>query len=73
MVREGFAHKQNMLTCLVLTNLGERMSESDVNELLKGVETKDGTVNYNGMPLFKRHASNSANKDADFVHMILSN
>ena len=33
----------------VLTSLGERMSNEDVDELLKGVDTKDGRVNYSGM------------------------
>ena len=32
----------------VLTSLGERMSEEEVDELLRGVETKDGNVNYGG-------------------------
>lgn len=32
----------------VLTSLGERMTTEDVDELLKGVDTKDGNVNYTG-------------------------
>ena len=52
---------------IVLTSLGERMSNEDVDELLKGVDTKDGRLNYAGgltaMYLLT----------IDFVHMILSN
>ncbi|EMR08135.1 hypothetical protein PNEG_03573 [Pneumocystis murina B123] len=30
----------------ILTNLGEKLSDDEVNELLKDVNTKDGVVNY---------------------------
>ncbi|KAG4302173.1 hypothetical protein PCANB_001393 [Pneumocystis canis] len=30
----------------ILTNLGEKLSDDEVNELLKDVNTKDGLVNY---------------------------
>jgi calmodulin len=33
----------------VLTSLGEKLSEDEVEELLKGINvTKDGTINYTG-------------------------
>lgn len=32
----------------ILTNLGEKLSDDEVNELLKDVNTKDGVVNYGG-------------------------
>jgi Ca2+-binding EF-hand superfamily protein len=35
----------------ILTNLGEKMSEEEVDELLKAVDTSSGQVNYTG----KRH------------------
>jgi len=33
----------------ILTNLGEKMSDDEVDELLKAVETQNGEVNYTGM------------------------
>jgi Ca2+-binding EF-hand superfamily protein len=36
-------------TCnLVLTNLGEKMSDEEVDELLKAVDTSSGEINYTG-------------------------
>lgn len=35
----------------ILTNLGEKMSDDEVDELLKAVETQNGEVNYTGMLL----------------------
>ena len=32
----------------VLTNLGEKMTEDEVDELLKSVDTSSGQVNYTG-------------------------
>lgn len=32
----------------VLTNLGERMSDDEVDELLKAVDTSSGEINYIG-------------------------
>lgn len=34
----------------VLTNLGEKMSDDEVDELLKAVDTSSGEINYTGMP-----------------------
>ena len=36
----------------VLTNLGEKMSDDEVDELLKAVDTSSGEINYTGMRLF---------------------
>jgi Ca2+-binding EF-hand superfamily protein len=33
----------------VLTNLGEKMSDDEVDELLKAVDTTSGEINYTGM------------------------
>lgn len=33
----------------ILTNLGEKMTEEEVDELLKAVDTSSGQVNYTGM------------------------
>lgn len=35
----------------VLTNLGEKMSDDEVDELLKAVDTSSGEINYTGMDL----------------------
>ncbi|CCJ28766.1 unnamed protein product [Pneumocystis jirovecii] len=32
----------------ILTNLGEKLSDDEVDELLKDINTKDGVVNYGG-------------------------
>ena len=45
---------------LVLTNLGEKMSDDEVDELLKAVDTSSGEINYTGMTLLSSsidHAS----------------
>lgn len=33
----------------ILTNLGEKMSDDEVDELLKAVDTTSGEINYMGM------------------------
>lgn len=33
---------------IVLTNLGEKMSDDEVDELLKAVDTSSGEINYTG-------------------------
>lgn len=37
----------------ILTNLGEKMSDEEVDELLKAVDTSNGEINYNGKPSFQ--------------------
>jgi len=37
-----------MLTVVVLTNLGEKMTDEEVDELLKAVDTSSGEINYTG-------------------------
>lgn len=39
----------------ILTNLGEKMSDDEVDELLKAVDTSSGEINYTGMSLFPAH------------------
>lgn len=38
-----------VLTTVVLTNLGEKMSDEEVDELLKAVDTSSGEINYTGI------------------------
>jgi len=33
----------------ILTNLGEKMSDDEVDELLKAVDTSSGEINYTGI------------------------
>lgn len=35
----------------ILTNLGEKMTDDEVDELLKAVDTSSGEINYTGMSL----------------------
>ena len=37
----------------ILTNLGEKMSDDEVDELLKAVDTSSGEINYTGMFLLQ--------------------
>ena len=37
------------MNATVLTNLGEKMSDDEVDELLKAVDTSSGEINYTGM------------------------
>jgi Ca2+-binding EF-hand superfamily protein len=42
-------HCKSLTPCLVLTSLGEKLSDDEVEELLKGVNVgKDGSINYTG-------------------------
>ena len=41
-------------TRLVLTKLGEPMADHEVDELIKGVDVKDGNVHYGGMGNFEQ-------------------
>ena len=53
----------------MLTSLGEKLNDDEVDELLKGVNVgKDDSVNYGGIPLVNR-----TNNSAEFVQMILAN
>lgn len=36
----------------ILTNLGEKMSDEEVDELLKAVDTSSGEINYTGTFFF---------------------
>lgn len=47
-----------LMMATVLTNLGEKMSDEEVDELLKAVDTSSGEINYTGMlhRLIVRHA-----------------
>ena len=38
---------------VVLTNLGEKMSDEEVDELLKAIDTSSGEINYTGMYLLE--------------------
>jgi hypothetical protein len=40
--------KWSQLTIAVLTNLGEKMTDDEVDELLKAVDTSSGEINYTG-------------------------
>jgi Ca2+-binding EF-hand superfamily protein len=40
-----------LTTLAVLTNLGEKMSDDEVDELLKAVDTSSGEINYTGMSI----------------------
>lgn len=40
----------NRFLSVVLTNLGEKMSDEEVDELLKAVDTSSGEINYTGNP-----------------------
>lgn len=37
-----------LMMTTVLTNLGEKMSDEEVDELLKAVDTSSGEINYTG-------------------------
>jgi Ca2+-binding EF-hand superfamily protein len=53
----------------ILTNLGEKMSDDEVDELLKTVDTSKGEINYTG-----RCISNTYHPDSvDLVRTILAN
>ncbi len=66
---------------IVLTNLGEKMSDEEVDELLKAVDTSSGEINYTGMSTSGRNADltplrKNAPTDSrliDLVRTILAN
>ena len=43
-------HDGDLEYLAVLTNLGEKMSDEEVDELLKAVDTSSGEINYTGLP-----------------------
>jgi Ca2+-binding EF-hand superfamily protein len=55
----------------VLTNLGEKMSDDEVDELLKSVDTSSGEINYTGMPSF--YCISIETNKPDLVRTILAN
>jgi len=59
----------------ILTNLGEKMTDEEVDELLKAVDTSSGQVNYTGTynstEIAIRAAAN--NTPTDLVRTILAN
>lgn len=57
---------------LVLTNLGEKMSDEEVDELLKAVDTSSGEINYTGRFLSFSGLDEPANS-VDLVRTILAN
>jgi len=51
----------------ILTNLGEKMSDEEVDELLKAVDTSSGEINYMGMFWsFASCCSVACNMNADY-------
>jgi Ca2+-binding EF-hand superfamily protein len=58
----------------ILTNLGEKMSDEEVDELLKAVDTSSGELNYMGELLFDLFSGDRSTDDAaDMVKTILAN
>lgn len=62
----------------ILTNLGEKMSDDEVDELLKAVDTSSGELNYMGRPrgktvLFNVRTTNADYFSTDMVKTILAN
>lgn len=59
----------------ILTNLGEKMSDDEVDELLKAVDTSSGQVNYTGRtPEDPNHHNNAlADPSPELVRTILAN
>jgi hypothetical protein len=58
----------------ILTNLGEKMTEDEVDELLKAVDTSSGQVNYTGKFFYGISSPSSLSSRADvlFLHQISS-
>jgi Ca2+-binding EF-hand superfamily protein len=58
----------------ILTNLGEKMSDDEVDELLKAVDTSSGEISYTGMYSCQGVENEScANDTIDLVRTILNN
>lgn len=63
---------------IVLTNLGEKMSDEEVDELLKAVDTSSGEINYTGtfdnIPTsIPGNSARLISSSADLVRTILAN
>lgn len=56
----------------ILTNLGEKMSDDEVDELLKAVDTSSGEINYTGKMCLRRFPRHGLIV-ADLVRTILAN
>ena len=56
----------------VLTNLGEKMSDEEVDELLKAVDTSSGEINYTGMR-GSEPGKTGTDPISDLVRTILTN
>ena len=57
----------------ILTNLGEKMTDEEVDELLKAVDTSSGQVNYTGMSLFVLCDDQLLTIGTELVRTILAN
>lgn len=49
----------------ILTNLGEKMSDEEVDELLKAVDTSSGEINYTGETMARDFLSETYQDHAD--------
>lgn len=47
--RPQYPYRRRQANETVLTNLGEKMSDEEVDELLKAVDTSSGEINYTGL------------------------
>ena len=57
----------------ILTNLGEKMSDDEVDELLKAVDTSSGEINYTGELCFYPFDKRLLTRHQDLVRTILAN
>jgi Ca2+-binding EF-hand superfamily protein len=58
MVITSFQDQKDTDSVLVLTSLGEKLTEDEVDELLKGINVaKDGSINYTGNPFMSNMAN----------------
>lgn len=57
----------------VLTNLGEKMTDEEVDELLKAVDTSSGEINYTGMLVMSILRGCRGANCVDLVRTILAN
>jgi hypothetical protein len=57
----------------ILTNLGEKMSDDEVDELLKAVDTSSGEINYTGELHSNDSWKHSLTLHLDLVRTILAN